>query len=53
MFLFGISSGALIEPGEDDGTEERGGQSSDRRNRTLIQTEQSEIFFICLFSVHM
>ncbi len=38
-----ISSGDLVEPGEDDGTEERGCQRSDRRNRTLIQTEQSEI----------
>lgn len=31
-----------VEPGEDDGSEERGGQSADRRNRTSIQTEQSQ-----------
>ncbi len=44
-----ISSGDLVEPGEDDGTEERGCQRSDRRNRTLIQTEQSEIQYLLLY----
>ena len=36
-----ISFRPHVEPGEDDGSEERGGQSADRRNRTSIQTEQS------------
>lgn len=36
------SFGHLVEPGEDDGSEERGGQSVDWRNRAFIQTEQSQ-----------
>lgn len=36
------SLGDHIEPGEDDVTEERGGQSTDRRHCTFIQTEQGE-----------
>lgn len=42
----------LVEPGEDDGSEERGCQSADRRNRTFIQAEQSQSSLSALVLVY-
>lgn len=42
----------LVEPGEDDGSEEWGGQSVDWRNRTFIQTEQSQSSLSALVLVY-
>lgn len=42
FYFVSISLGHLVESGENDGSEERGSQSTDWRNRTSIQTEQSQ-----------
>ena len=47
-----LSFRPLVEPGEDDGAEERRRQSSDRRNRTSIQTEQSPSLSSSLFNLN-
>lgn len=47
FFSLSLSFRHLVEPGEDDGSEERGGQSTDRRNRTSFQTEQSQTSLCC------
>lgn len=44
-----VSFRHLVEPGEDDGSEERRGQSAHRRNRSSIQTEQSQASSLSLF----